>query len=166
MPDLLRRFSGFFHIDGFPVMAHFCLHKRNRDKCCHRHAHNAGNHKLSVGIPAIHRCNVKIPGVFCQLFMPMLLDFSEYLQLLYSVFTQSFNSASWTLPFNRRPSTIWADAETLFFNAEAVFPKPLPPEVANSTIFLPEKSYCSRNVLMIVGATYHQIGNPTNTVSY
>ena len=31
---------------------------------------------------------------------------------------------------------------------------------------LPEKSWLSRNVLMIFGATYHHIGNPTNTLSY
>lgn len=45
------------------------------------------------------------------------------------------------------------------FNSFTVFPKPLLPEVANRVIVLLEKSYVSRNVLIIVGATYHQIGN-------
>lgn len=55
------------------------------------------------------------------------------------------------------------------FNSFTVFPKPLLPDVANRVIVLPdvanrvivllEKSYASRNVLIIVGATYHQIGN-------
>lgn len=44
------------------------------------------------------------------------------------------------------------------FNSFTVFPKPLLPEVANRVIVLLEKSYVSRNVLIIVGATYHQIG--------
>ena len=43
---------------------------------------------------------------------------------------------------------------------------PLPPEVAKGITVLPEKSYSSRKVLMMVGATYHQMGKPTNTVSY
>ena len=51
------------------------------------------------------------------------------------------------------------------FQAAAVLPKPLPPEVANRKIFLPEKSLLSRNVLMIVGATYHQMGNARKMVS-
>ena len=46
-----------------------------------------------------------------------------------------------------------------------VLPNPLPPDVANSVIFLPVNSYYSRNVLMIVGATYHQIGNPSTISS-
>ena len=46
------------------------------------------------------------------------------------------------------------------FNSFTVFPKPLLPDVANSVIVLLEKSYASRNVLIIVGATYHQIGKP------
>lgn len=45
------------------------------------------------------------------------------------------------------------------FNSFTVFPKPLLSDVANSVIVLLEKSYASRNVLIIVGATYHQIGN-------
>lgn len=52
-------------------------------------------------------------------------------------------------------STFGADT----FNSCTVFPKPLLPDVANSVIILLEKSYASRNVLIIVGATYHQIGN-------
>ena len=51
------------------------------------------------------------------------------------------------------------------FRAAAVLPKPLPPEVANRKIFLPEKSLLSRNVLMIVGATYYQMGNARKMVS-
>lgn len=46
------------------------------------------------------------------------------------------------------------------FNSFTVFPKPLLPEVANRVIVLLEKSYASKNVLIIVGATYHQIGKP------
>lgn len=45
-------------------------------------------------------------------------------------------------------------------NSLTVFPKPLLPEVANRVIVLLEKSYASKNVLIIVGATYHQIGKP------
>ena len=44
-------------------------------------------------------------------------------------------------------------------------PKPLLPEVANRKIFLPEKSLLSRKVLMIVGATYHQMGNARKMLS-
>lgn len=43
---------------------------------------------------------------------------------------------------------------------------PLPPDVANKTISLPEKSHASRNEFTMCGATYHQMGNPTKTVSY
>ena len=42
----------------------------------------------------------------------------------------------------------------------AVLPRPLPPDVAKSTIVLPEKSWLSKKVLMIDGAVYHQIGKP------
>lgn len=42
-------------------------------------------------------------------------------------------------------------------NSLTVFPNPLPPDVANKTTFFPEKSNFSKNVLTIVGATYHQI---------
>ena len=60
--------------------------------------------------------------------------------------------------FSNNPSLISAfGADT--FNSFTVFPKPLLPDVANSVIVLLEKSYASRNVLIIVGATYHQIGN-------
>ena len=43
---------------------------------------------------------------------------------------------------------------------------PEPPDVAKTAIFLPERSHPSRNVLTILGATYHQIGKPISTVSY
>ena len=43
---------------------------------------------------------------------------------------------------------------------------PEPPDVAKTATLLPDKSQPSRNVLMIVGATYHQIGKPISTVSY
>lgn len=60
--------------------------------------------------------------------------------------------------FNNKPSLISAfGADT--FNSLIVFPKPLLPEVANRVIVLLEKSCDSRNVLIIVGATYHHIGN-------
>ena len=45
-------------------------------------------------------------------------------------------------------------------NFLTVFPKPLLPDVAIRVIVLLEKSYASKNVLIIVGATYHQIGKP------
>ena len=48
------------------------------------------------------------------------------------------------------------------FNSFIVFPMSLDPDVANKTIFLPFKSYCSKKVFIIVGATYHQIGKPTD----
>ena len=38
--------------------------------------------------------------------------------------------------------------------------KPIPPEVAKSTIVFPVKSFASRNVLISRGATPHQIGKP------
>lgn len=60
--------------------------------------------------------------------------------------------------FSNNPSLMSAlGADT--FNSFTVFPKPLLPDVANRVIVLLEKSYASRNVLIIVGATYHQIGN-------
>ena len=37
----------------------------------------------------------------------------------------------------------------------------LPPEVAKGIMVLPLKSYASMKVLMMVGAVYHQMGNPT-----
>ena len=48
----------------------------------------------------------------------------------------------------------------------SVSPTPLPPLVANGITVLPVKSSLSKKVLIIVGATYHQIGKPTKTVSY
>ena len=43
---------------------------------------------------------------------------------------------------------------------------PLPPEVANGTTVLPEKSQLSRKVSTILGAVYHHMGKPTKTASY
>jgi len=74
----------------------------------------------------------------------------------YKVFTQFSISFLFAL-FKSFPSTISAPGAD-GCNSFTVFPKPLPPEVANKTIFLPVRSYFSRNVLMMVGATYHQIG--------
>ena len=51
------------------------------------------------------------------------------------------------------------------FRPSRVLPMPLPPEVAKGTTFLPEKSPLSRNVLMMVGATYHQMGKGENAES-
>lgn len=62
------------------------------------------------------------------------------------------------------PSTSLAPLQ-LGRSASLVFPIPLPPEVANGTMVFPVRSWLSRKVLMIVGATYHQIGKPTNTTS-
>ena len=43
---------------------------------------------------------------------------------------------------------------------------PLPPDVANKAIRADEKSPASKNVLMMFGAVYHQMGKPMSTVSY
>lgn len=43
---------------------------------------------------------------------------------------------------------------------------PLPPEVQNGLIVLPEKSQASKNANMIFGIRPHQMGKPTYTVSY
>ena len=45
------------------------------------------------------------------------------------------------------------------------FPRPLPPLVAKGTMVLPAKSADSRNVSMMRGSTYHQMGKPTKMVS-
>ena len=42
----------------------------------------------------------------------------------------------------------------------------LPPEVPKGTTVLPLKSQLSKNVSMMCGASYHQMGKPTKTVSY
>jgi len=63
-------------------------------------------------------------------------------------------------PFKNRASG--AD----FFRTSTVRPIPLPPEVANATMVFPENEVLSRNVSTIRGAIPHQIGKPTNTVSY
>ena len=81
----------------------------------------------------------------------------------YNVLTQSTISCL-LMWFNTFPSTICA------FGADGcssltVLPNPLPPDVANRMIFLPEKSYFSKNVLIIVGATYHQTGKPASVKS-
>lgn len=47
-----------------------------------------------------------------------------------------------------------------------VLPMPLPPDVANKAIRADEKSPASKNVLMMFGAVYHQMGKPMSTVSY
>lgn len=47
-----------------------------------------------------------------------------------------------------------------------VLPMPLPPEVAKGMMVLPFKLWLSKNVLTMVGATYHQIGKPTKMMSY
>ena len=54
-----------------------------------------------------------------------------------------------------------------------VLPMPLPPDVANKAIRADEKSHASdekshasKNVLMMFGAVYHQMGKPISTVSY
>lgn len=49
-------------------------------------------------------------------------------------------SGSDSLPFRRRPSIISAVGDMLPLSFPIVLPKPLPPEVANKTIFFPEKS--------------------------
>ena len=70
------------------------------------------------------------------------------------------NSGSLTLIENLFPSFSTAPGQEPASSA-FVFPIPLPPEVAKGITVFPFRSYCSRNVLIMVGATYHQIGNPT-----
>ena len=47
----------------------------------------------------------------------------------------------------------------------AVFPIPLPPDVANGMTVFPEKSADSRKVSMMFGSLYHQMGKPINMMS-
>ena len=78
--------------------------------------------------------------------------------MIYKDFTHS--PISCFVPrFNNLPSVITASVAD-GCNSFTVLPNPLPPDVAKSTIFLPLKSWASKNVLIIVGATYHHIGNP------
>ena len=65
---------------------------------------------------------------------------------------------------NLFPSATVAPLQEGASSAE-VLPIPLPPEVAKGITFLPVRSQLSRNVLTIVGATYHHIGNPTKITS-
>ena len=83
-----------------------------------------------------------------------------------SAFILSVSSFTVCLPFKSQPSIILVLSATLHLSSETVFPKPLPPEVAKRTIVLPEKSALSRKVLIIVGATYHQMGKPRKITSY
>ena len=78
--------------------------------------------------------------------------------IIYKDFTQSLISC-FVPRFNNLPSVITASGAD-GCNSFTVLPNPLPPDVAKSTIFLPLKSWASKNVLIIVGATYHHIGNP------
>lgn len=63
--------------------------------------------------------------------------------------------------------------EALGSRSLMVLPMPLPPDVANKAIRADEKSHASdekshasKNVLMMFGAVYHQMGKPISTVSY
>ena len=47
-----------------------------------------------------------------------------------------------------------------------VEPIGLPPEVQNGMIFAPVKSFSVKKVSTALGSLPHQIGKPTNTVSY
>ncbi len=78
----------------------------------------------------------------------------------YCLFAHSASCAS-ERKFTMPPAFHVASGQT-FFSTSTVFPIPLPPEVANGITVLPEKSYCSRNVSIMVGATYHQIGKPAS----
>ena len=49
-------------------------------------------------------------------------------------FILSASSFSLCLPFKSQPSVIFVSGDTLHLSSDTVFPKPLPPEVANSTI--------------------------------
>ena len=50
------------------------------------------------------------------------------------------SSASETAPLSILPSTIIVSGLNEAFKTSTVYPRPLPPDVAKSTIFLPEKS--------------------------
>ena len=82
----------------------------------------------------------------------------------YNVFTQSVITV-FEARFKSLPSTICASGAD-GCNSFTVLPNPLPPDVANNTIFFPAKSCASKKVLIMVGATYHQIGKPNNISSY
>ena len=56
--------------------------------------------------------------------------------------------------------------EALGSRSLMVLPMPLPPDVANRAIRADEKSPTSKNVLMMFGAVYHQMGKPISMVSY
>lgn len=80
--------------------------------------------------------------------------------------THFCNSAAPVLPAKRFAGRHAVCSEQEGCKYLSVSPTPLPPLVANGITVLPEKSSLSKKVLIIVGATYHQIGKPTKTVSY
>lgn len=77
---------------------------------------------------------------------------------------QAFSSSSLIPASSTFPSINLAPGQ-LGSSFPLVLPMPLPPEVAKGISVLPVRSYCSRKVLMMVGATYHQMGKPTNKMS-
>ena len=77
---------------------------------------------------------------------------------------QTFSSTADAEARKRLPSFMSAPGQDGASYAD-VPPIPLLPEVAKGMTVLPCKSHFSRNEFIIVGATYHQIGKPTNTVS-
>lgn len=87
---------------------------------------------LPMHFPSIDKKDVIIQSLMItSLFLAILLA--------YKVFTQASISASDT-PFIIFPVTISAFSDTHGFRSFSEFSNPLPPDVANRTIFLPEKS--------------------------
>ena len=82
-----------------------------------------------------------------------------------SVSTHAARSRALAPPENLRASShrAWG---ALGSRSLIVLPMPLPPDVANKAIRADEKSPASKNVLMMFGAVYHQMGKPMSTVSY
>ena len=77
---------------------------------------------------------------------------------------QAHSSLALGLPLSRRPSRTVAPFASVAMRCGAL-PRPLLPLVANGTMTLPVRSYASRKVSTMRGSTYHQMGNPTKTVS-
>src|SRR5574344_1282074 len=55
---------------------------------------------------------------------------------------------------------------SVLFNTLQALEISLPPEVANGMMIFPFISFFSMNVLITVGAIFHQIGKPMNIMSY
>ena len=117
--------------------------------------------KIAAQDPAIPTVEADWPAGCKKTREPPAPSFHVLVQI---VFTQSA-SASSDMRLRSLPSFQIAFGQR-GRSSSSVLPKPLPPEVANSTTVLPDRSQDSTKVLMMWGATYHQMGKPRNTVSY